>query len=396
MSDLIRELLMVELILQLIQGLLRLITIAFTLLIFLALVGGECFGGICIPEVVNLRNLPGTGLLQVAEVAPEAPKEGCPQFQSAFPQLLPKTWSLKRVQTVNVDGDIENECLAIYQYNAGNGAFGGPLGGVVYDPQPDRDPKDLGAPVPYRPAAYVPYHLLPREDGKGFLSERFDDWDRMFQIYDANGDGYDELIFQGYSSSKFSVYLSIFEWQNTKDGFRLMTSPVAGDVVGGSLWGDAGISITRESHTDEAGNEILGPIEKVTVKTRPSQPFWYFRSQLCYAHIYRWNKEKTSLEQQDYYLTFCFGRPNDVETRQDEYALWYPEEALLAWYKEGEVREISLPAHPVGNTVQATVTLRQGSQQRWLATWNLRENTDGQVQNMTFWYLEQVGEPYDP
>lgn len=395
MTQFIRDLLLIDLIIQLIQRLFGLIVVAVIVLIILALLGGQCFGSICIPHVVDLGTMFGSILGSAAESPPSEAE--CPQFQSAFPQLLPDTWTLQHVESINIDGDGEKECLAIYQYNAGNGAFGGPLGGVVYDPQPDRDPRNMATSVPYRPAAYVPYHLLPREDGKGFLSERTGDWSQMIHVFDADGDTFNELVIQGFSGYGFPTYLSIFKWQNKETGFRLMTSPVPGDTVGGALWGEAGVEIKRATRTDEEGNEVeTGPIQKVLVKTRPSEPFWYFRSQLCYAKVYRWNTAKTILEQQDYYLTFCFGRPDGVQTRQDEYALWYPEEALLAWYEDGEIKEIEIPRHPVGDTLQATVTLRQNSQQRWLATWKLRENTDGTVGRMTFWYLEMIGQPYDP
>lgn len=394
--NIIRELLLIDLITQLVEGLLRLMVIIVVVIVIVAVLGGRCFGEICIPDLINLGDLFGS-VLRATGQAPEGEPE-CPQFQNAFPQLLPDTWTLQRVQSINIDGDNEKECLAVYQYNAGGGAFGGPLGGVVYDPQPDRDAtKNLATPIPYRPAAYIPYHLLPREDGKGFLSERTGDWAQMIQVYDANGDTFNELVFLGFSGYGFPAYLSVFKWQDRQAGYRLMTSPVPGETIGGPLWGDAGVTIKRETRTDEGGNQTeTGPIEKVTVKTRPSQPFWYFRSQLCYAKIYRWNAARTFLEQQDYYLTFCFGRPNNVETRRDDYFLWYPEEALLAWYEDGEVREISIPAYPVGDTLQAVVTLRQGSRQQWLATWKLRENTDGQVANMTFWHLEMIGQPIDP
>ena len=394
-GGILRELLLIDLVTQLFGGVLRLVVIIVVVIVIVALMGGRCFGPICIPDIVDLQDLLG-GVLQATGQGTEGKAE-CPQFEDAFPQLLPDTWSLRHVESINIDRDSEKECLAVYQYNAGNGPYGGPLGAVVYDPQPDRDPSNIATPIPYRPAAYVPYHLLPREDGKGFLSERTGDWSQMIQVYDADGDTYDELVFQGYSGYGFPTYVSIFEWVDKQAGYRLMTTPLAGETVGGPLWGDAGLDIKRETRTDEEGNETeSGPIERVTIKTRPAQPFWYFRSQLCYATIYRWNDARTSLVQEDYYLTFCFGRPNGVATRQDEYFLWYPEEALLAWYEDGEVREISIPSHPAGNTLEATVTLRQGSQQRWLATWKLRENTDGKIANMTFWYLEMVGDPVDP
>ncbi len=393
LGNIIRDLLLIDLITQLISGVLRLIVVVIVVIVIVAVLGGRCFGPVCIPDIVDLQNL--FGFLQAAGQGPEGEPE-CPQFQDAFPQLLPDVWTLKHVQSINIDNDDEQECLAMYQYNAGSGAYGGPYGGVVYDPQVDRDPRNMETPVPYRPATYVPYHLLPREDGKGFLSERAPDWSKMIEVYDANNDGKQELVIWGYSGYGFHTYLSIFQWQNKHDGYRLLTSPVAGETVGGPIWGDAGVVAEREELTDEEGNVTQGSIKKVTVKTRPAQPFWYFRSQLCYANIYQWDKTKTYLTQEDYYLTFCFGRPAGANSRQNDYFLWYPEEALLAWYEDGEVREISIPSHPVGDTLEATVTLRQGSQQRWLASWKLRESSDGKVANMTFWHLEQIGQPYDP
>ncbi|MBS1251606.1 MAG: hypothetical protein MAG451_00639 [Anaerolineales bacterium] len=396
MGQFIHDLLLIDLIIQLAQRFFGLVVLAVVIIVIVALLGGQCFGGVCIPDVIYLEDVLD-GVLGAAGQPPEGTPE-CPKFPEAFPQLLPDTWSLRKVESINIDDDKdEMECLAVYEYNAGAGAFGGPLGGVIYDPQPDRDPRSMQTPIPYRPAAYVPYHLLPREDGKGFLSERAGDWSEMIQIYDADGDTFNELVFRGFSGYSFPTYLSIFEWQNEQDGYRLMTSPVTGETVGGSLWGEAGVKIKRDTRTDEEGNEVpTGPIQKVTVMTRPEQPFWYFRSQLCHAKIYRWHGAPAALVQDDYYLTFCFGRPDDVDTRRDEYRLWYPEEALLAWYEDGEVRDISIPAHPVGNTLEAVVTLRQGSRQRWLVTWKLSENTDEQVGHMTFWYLEQIGQPYDP
>lgn len=399
MGGLLRDLLLIDLLGQLIEGLARLLAVVIVLGVILWVACASGDGNIVVPGVGNVCDrlcrvvpfvpCPTTTFADSADVE-------CPQFADAFPQLLPDTWSLRKVESISIDDDDESECLAVYEYNSGGGAFGGPLGGVVYDPQPDRNPQNMEVPAPYRPAAYVPYHLLPREDGKGFLSERVGDWGQMIQVYDANDIGDRELVLQGFGGYGFPSYLSIFQWVDKQAGYRLLTSPVGDEMVGGPLFGNAGIDIDRETLTDEQGNEIKGAITKVTVKTRPTRPFWYFRSQLCHAEIYRWNDDRTQLVQDDYYLTFCFGRPAGAEPRKTEYDLWYPEEALLAYYTDGEVREISIPTHPVRDTLQAIVTLRQGSQQRWLARWMLRENTDGQVGRMTFWYLEQIGQPYDP
>ncbi len=385
MPQFIRDLLLIDPILQLLWGLLRLAVLAGIVIVILALLSGRCIRGICFPSLVDLQGLMGPVTGQVLEEEPD-----CPQFQTAFPQLLPDAWSLQRVEAVNIDQDDEKECLVIYRYNAGGGAYGGPLGGVVYDPQPDRDPRNLATPVPFRPASYIPYHLLPRADGKGFLSERAVDWSRMIQVYDADGDTFDELIFQGFAGYNFPTYLSIFKWQNKQDGYELLTRQPSGETVGGPLWGNAGITIKRATLTDEEGNEIPGPIEQIVVKHRPTTPFWYFRSQICYAKIYRWNADKTALEQWDYYLTFCFGRPRGAESGQDRYFLWYPEEALLAWYKDGQVREITIPAQPVGDTLHATVTLRDSTQQRWLVTRELPEEPERRVADMTFWRLQPI------
>lgn len=405
MLGLIREILLIDVISQLLQGVLRLAVIVVLGLIVLWLLGGQCFAGFCFPHIVDLPNALRVFGSNPAE--PEAEAQ-CPSFPDAFPQLLPDSWVFRAVLTINVDGDAANECLVLYQYDAGSGPDGnGPVGAVVYDPQPDIDPLHLQRNVPWRPATWVPYHLYPRENGQGFLSERQGGgggWPSMVETYDVDGRDGEELVFHGYSGYNFPTYLSIFRWEGPEVGYRPLIDAPPEEVFGGTLYGEAGVFITRESHTDDEGNVVYGPIERVVVMERPTEPFWYFRSLFCHAHVYRWNWQVGFLVyQNDYYLTYCFGRPNDLPTGEDRYYVWYPEQAIMAHYHEGEVKEIRLtPPYSVDERQGAVVVLRQNSLQKWEAQaqwqqrWNTSEGSTSKVADMTFWNLERVGEPYDP
>lgn len=372
-------------------GYARLAVIIGALVLLLALVGGRCFGGLCIPDVIGTMGAALRGTTEGVEVEAE-----CPRFEAVFSQLLPREWTVRHVRSISIDDDEEKECLVIYQYDAGGGAYGGPLGGVIYDPQPGLKPGSAATLAPFRPASYIPYHLLPRENGKGFLSERAVDWSRMIQVYDADGDKSAELVIQGFSGYNSPTYLTIFRWQDKAQGYRLLTRQPANDPIGGPLWGDAGIVIKRAKRKDAEGNEISGPIEQVVTKHRPAAPFWYFRSQFCYAQVYAWNETKTLLQRDDYYLTFCFGRPRDAKPGQPDYAVWYPEQALLAWYRDGKVREIDIPAQPVGNTLRATVTLTDGNQERWLLTRTVKPGALSEVKSAARWHLQRIGQTSGP
>jgi hypothetical protein len=403
MLNLIREILLIDVLGQLLQGILRLAVIVVLGLIILWLLGGQCFGGFCFPDIVDLPNV-----LDVFRAQQEpAGEPQCPRFPDAFPQLLPDTWAYRFVQSINIDGDDANECLVLYEYDAGGGPYGGgPIGGVVYDPQPDIDAQLLERGIPWRPATWVPYHLYPRENGQGFLSERQggSDWSSMIETFDADGRPGLELVVHGYSGYSFPTYLSVFRWEGPTVGYRPLIDSPPEAVFGGTLYGEAGVDIGRETHTDDQGNVVQGQIERVVVMERPTEPFWYFRSLLCYAHVYGWDWQSGLLAyQNDYYLTYCFDRPNGLQTGQSRYFVWYPEQAIVAYYPEGGIKEIRLlPPYSVDNRQGAIVTLRQDSLQKWEAQaewrqeWDTFEASTEKVADMTYWQIQQVGLPYDP
>lgn len=404
MSNLIREILLIDLLGQLLEGILRLAVIVVLGVIALWLLGGQCFGSFCFPDVIDLPDV-----LQVfsADQGESRGEAQCPQFPDAFPQLLPDSWVFRHVQTINIDGDEESECLVLYQYDSGGGPDGGgPIGGVVYDPQPDIDPQRLERDVPWRPATWVPYHLYPRKNGQGFLSERQGgaNWSSMVDTYDADGRGGQELVFHGYSGYSFPTYLSIFRWEGPEVGYRPLIDSPPEEILGGTLHGQTGVVIRRETHTDSEGNVVSGQIERVVVKERPTEPFWYFRSLLCHARVYGWNWQSGRLEyQNDYYLTYCFDRPNDLPFGDSQYSVWHPEQAIMAHYHEGEIKEIRLtrPYAP-DNRQRAIAVLRQNSLQKWEAQaewhqkWEATEDTSGKVAEMTYWTIKKVGSSYDP
>jgi len=367
----------------LVQSLVRLAVFVLGVLLVLTLIGGRCVFGICLPRI-DLQ-----GIARGVIGQPTEGKPACPEFQAAFPQLLPDEWQVEHVQSINIDGDTEQECLVIYQYNRGPGGRGGLLGGVIYDLQTPSEVREMATKAPFRPLSYVPYLLLPRESGRGFLSERAGNWSAMIQVYDANGDGVDELVVLGYSGYSFPTYLTIFKWQDERQGYRILTAQSALDPEGGPLWGDRGIQIEREERKDGEGGTALGRILQVVAKQRAVTPFWYFRSRFCFARKYVWNETTGRLQPADYYLTFCSGRPALARTGQDSYAVWYPEEALLAWYQDGQVREIRMPPHVTASRFEATVILRDGTQERWTVIRESIVSTE-QVRTGPRWRLQPM------
>lgn len=374
---------MIDWIVHLVQTLLRWAVIALGVLLVLTLVGGRCIAGICLPQIDF------QGIARGVIGPPTAGKPACPEFQAAFPPLLPDEWQVEHVRSLSIDGDPEQECLVIYRYNRRADGGGGLLGGVIYDLQRPPEVQAMPTRAPFRPLSYVPYLLLPRENGRGFLSERPGDWSAMIQVYDANGDGADELVVLGYSGSAFPTYLSIFKWEDARRGYRILTTPSAEDPVGGPIWGDGGVQITPEGQKTGEGGATPGRIAQVVAKQRATSPIWYFRSRLCFARKYVWNEAIGRLQPADYYLTFCFGRPATAQPAQESYAVWYPEEALLAWYEDGQVREIRLPPHVMAPRLEATVILHDGTQHRWIVTRESVMSTE-QVRKGPRWHLQRI------
>ncbi|MSP14492.1 MAG: hypothetical protein EXR62_16250, partial [Chloroflexi bacterium] len=91
-------------------------------------------------------------------------------------QLMPTSWEITRVVPVNIDDTSSMEWLTLFRYetNTTPGSPGGPIGAVIYAPQPDRPPTGQNKQDPYRPGTLVPYKLLPQIDGRGFLGDLAD------------------------------------------------------------------------------------------------------------------------------------------------------------------------------------------------------------------------------
>ena len=260
----------------------------------------------------------------------DTPTPSAPNFR----QLVPDAWSIEKVEEVDVDGDGEVEWLVIYRYDKSPRGFKGPLGGVIYDRQPNRSPENLAATEPYRPAILVAYQLLPAAGGRGYLGENLGGeetpWPRV-EEYDTNGDGENELVILGCSAANCPTSLAIFRWVDKERGYQNMIHAEGEDAD--VLWGDAGVQV--EPSPDQ------GPIQRVIVRSRLYHPYWYFRSRLGRRIVYEWDASQTKLEKRSESIDFVFGRPQGAEQpKQKEYPVAYPEAAVLAYYEDWHVKDI--------------------------------------------------------
>jgi hypothetical protein len=295
------------------------------------------------------------GLLGVVGCASDnTPENNTPDFR----QLVPDAWTIEKTEEVDVDGDGEVEWLIIYRYDKSPRGFGGPLGGVVYDRQPDRSPENLATPEPYRPAAFIAYHLLPTKGGRGYLGENLGGEDKPWPEvgeYDADGDGKEELVIRGYSAPGFPTSLAIFHWVDKEIGYQAMIHAEGEDAD--VLWGDAGVKLEPDFGQ--------GPIERVIVRRRLYEDYWHLRSQLGCRIVYEWNAERGMLEEKSRCIDFVFGRPEGAgDPGREDYPVTYPEAAVLAYYKQGEVQEI--------------ITVEEGGEDRDKARVTVKVIVDGQ------------------
>lgn len=77
------------------------------------------------------------------------------------------------------------------------------------------------------------------------------------------------------------------------------------------------------------------------------KPIYYLRSQLCRTIVYTWDIQGT-LQAVDSSIDFASGRPEGAsEPNRFVYLVTYPEEAVLAYYPEGQVEEI-IDVTPLG------------------------------------------------
>lgn len=333
-------------------------------------------------------------------IAGEQPEE--PDICASATQLVPQNWLVEWTLVENTDGDSESECIVVYRYDRALGGFGGPLGVLIYDPQPDRSPGGLATQQPYRPASFIPYLLMPRQGGQGYFGEQAGNsvsWSEMVRVYDVEGDGQDEVVLRGYSGyTQFPTTVSIFEWTGPEQGYRLMTSP-SRDI----LWGDAGIDIIREQVEQPDGTTTQGQIQHVFVRKRLFNPYYYARSQICYEAFHTWDSTGETLHKVDRIsgLAFCFGRPIDPDSPDNEpyppgrtsYQVWHPEEAVLASYPDRRVVGMMLTGSGERDRVEVIAHVKDTNGGVRNEDWLLRRTSSGNVGEMFTWELTRLGDP---
>jgi len=327
----------------------------------------------------------------------------CPDFTT----VIPETWSIVSVFDINSDNDNEKECLLFYRYDVTPAGSHGLIGGVIFDPQIDHAPGNLATPQPFRPGMYVPYPLLPRNGSQGYLGEQ-----RVtFDVYDADGDGEKEVVILGYSGyNDLVTTLSIFKWQGEPvSNYRLLTAPYEFTLVG-----DAGIDIVRAATptsspgpltpssastnpntTPTSTTQPTGPILKVLVRQRFDEPPAYVRSLIARQIEYQWSgtTTKRTLQEKGRSLTFAYGRPDGAkEPGRDHYPVSYPEQAVLAHYPDGQVRDLLIPANvESGNEIEIGAIASDRSGQLWQTTWRVTKTANKEVRKPTEWTLTPVG-----
>jgi hypothetical protein len=410
--DLLRRLLLLDLISKFLVSLLQLLLIGAIIVFVVA-----WFRGISPGDLIGkLRSIP-------QQISGKKPVE-----QPNFQDFVPTEWTIESTSKVNLDGDAEPEWLLLYRYGQTKFGFGGPIGGVVYDLMPDRVPANLATPMPNRPSAYIPYHLLPRQYGQSYLADR----EAKAEVYDVQCDQHNELVVLGYGAfNDRPTILSIFQWSGPLEGYRLMTS-----AYGGALNGDAGIEIDRYKVNDRSGQQVDGPIKDVTVWQRLYEPPYYARSQIAQRTVYEWTPPINNLDPcrpWPYFtptpppspppplrptptftptptfvrtlrpvtqtLDFAFGPPQGAdEPKRDIYPVTFPEQAVLAWYGSDRVVSLSMPTGTsLRDAVDIVAVVRARDDPRLLVpvTWRVTQESTGAVRDTTTWRLTPLNPP-DP
>ncbi len=307
-------------------------------------------------------------------------EEKCPDLSVA----LPDEWTVISNTALDTDGDKVGECLVIFRYDSSSEGVG-PLGGVIYDLQPERPPSSLETQAPYRPAAYIPYQLLPRSDGLGYLGETKVETD----VYDANGDGKPEVVIKGYAGYDFPVMLSVFQWVDKDTGYRSLIAPAGPGPVAPMIFADAGVTVEHEPVA--AGAQGPGKIVRVNADRRIYDPPHYARSHLARRTVYVWGEGGLLVPLPDQPVVFAFGRPKGAqEPGLLEYAVMYPEAAVLAQYSDGEVLEVYAPQgdpRRLDAPVLVRVKVKKGNAQV-IETWAVTRRSSDSVRDPVIWRLQ--------
>ncbi len=150
--------------------------------------------------------------------------------------LVPPGWQVEAEPQLqcDFDGDGRREWLIFYRYNSttlpvplakqGTTVTFSPLGGVIYDAQPDTLQPQPDNPGPYRASNLVPYKLLPDYypgKGQGYLGES----SITVNYWPAVKEGEDckttEVNVYGYSGGSFPTRVSVFHWEGTNAGYQV-------------------------------------------------------------------------------------------------------------------------------------------------------------------------------
>lgn len=239
-------------------------------------------------------------------------------------------------QTVNFDGDGDKEWLYFFHYDSQTDQANGPIGGIIYDAQPNADV--------LQPAAFfVPYRLLPdwREGkGQGYLGETTVNWSQAWVDPTDQTRPADELVVVGYSPGNVATRLSLFRWLDQARGY--------------------GVAQFRGSYSLQALPADRQPgvliAQVVTLNSLND------RSRLCQQVLYTRQGDATATFSPSLpRIVFCLGAQG-LQTGVPEQPT-YPEAVVLAWLLGGQNEKLVLPGQNealkavLGGSVQRVVSI---------------------------------------
>jgi hypothetical protein len=157
--------------------------------------------------------------------------------------LVPPGWTVLSEPQLecDFDGDGLREWLIFYTYNSttlpvplqksGTTATFAPIGGVIFDTQPDTLKPKPDSPGPYRASNIVPYKLLPdyyAGKGQGYLGETSITALYSPGVKEGEGCSTTEVNVYGYSGGPMPTRVSVFRWAGIDAGYQV--AHFAGDA----------------------------------------------------------------------------------------------------------------------------------------------------------------------
>ena len=230
------------------------------------------------------------------------------QTEDILAEYLPQDWKqladkdLQGFLRVNIDGDKPDEWLYFFHYD-NQGENLGPIGGVIYDAQQQRE-------LPQPAALFVPYRLLPdwREGkGQGYLGEVTVGWAQR-RINPANQtEANVELEVIGYSAGSVPTRLSLFRWLGIENGYGV-----------NHFVGNGGIVLSPDDRSDGSLVREVLTFNKLNDRSRFCERIRFVRQ----GDADRFAEELPS-------INFCPQAPNATPTTPGQPT--YPEAVVLAW-----------------------------------------------------------------